>query len=32
MPLLFAYTDRTVTLIEHERGKYVCPFFSKNIQ
>jgi len=25
--LLFAYTDRTVTLIEHERGKYVCPFF-----
>ncbi|HKY54812.1 MAG TPA: hypothetical protein VJM08_10925 [Anaerolineales bacterium] len=30
MPLLFTYTDRTVTLIEHERGKYVCPFFSKN--
>ena len=32
MPLLFTYTDRTVTLIEHERGKYVCPFFSKNIK
>lgn len=31
MPLLFTYTDRTVTLIEHERGKYVCPFFSKNV-
>jgi hypothetical protein len=30
MPLLFTYTDRTVTLIEHERGKYICPFFSKN--
>lgn len=29
MPLLFTYTDRTLTLIEHERGKYVCPFFSK---
>lgn len=25
MPLKFTYTDRTVTLIEHERGKYVCP-------
>ncbi len=32
MPLLFTYTDRTVTLIEHERGKYVCPFFSKNVK
>jgi hypothetical protein len=30
MPLLFTYTDRTVTLIEHQRGKYVSPFFSKN--
>jgi hypothetical protein len=29
MPLLFTYTDRTLTLVEHERGKYVCPFFSK---
>ena len=29
MPLLFTYTDRTVTIVEHERGKYVCPFFSK---
>jgi len=29
MPILFTYTDRTVTIIEHERGKYVCPFFSK---
>lgn len=24
MPLLFTFTDRTATLIEHERGKYVC--------
>jgi hypothetical protein len=32
MPLLFTYTDRTVAIIEHERGKYVCPFFSKNVQ
>ena len=31
MPLLFTYTDRTVTIIEHERGKYVCPFFSRNV-
>jgi hypothetical protein len=32
MPLLFTYTDRTVTIVEHERGKYVCPFFSKNVK
>jgi hypothetical protein len=32
MPLLFSYTDRTVTLVEHERGKYVCPFFSKGVK
>lgn len=25
MPLQFTYTDRTVTIIEHERGKYICP-------
>jgi hypothetical protein len=25
MPLRFTYTDRTVTLIEHERAKYTCP-------
>lgn len=25
MPLQFAFTDRTSCLIEHERGKYVCP-------
>ena len=25
MPLRFTYTDRTVTLIEHQRGKYTCP-------
>jgi hypothetical protein len=25
MPLRFTYTDRTSCLIEHERGKYVCP-------
>lgn len=25
MPLQFTFTDRTSCLIEHERGKYVCP-------
>jgi hypothetical protein len=25
MPLQFTYLDRTVSIIEHERGKYVCP-------
>jgi hypothetical protein len=25
MPLQFVFTDRTSCLIEHERGKYVCP-------
>ena len=25
MPLQLTYTDRTTCLIEHERGKYVCP-------
>jgi hypothetical protein len=25
MPLQFTYRDRTVSIIEHERGKYVCP-------
>jgi hypothetical protein len=25
MPLKFTFTDRTTCLIEHERGKYVCP-------
>jgi hypothetical protein len=25
MPLKFAFTDRTTTLVTHERGKYVCP-------
>jgi len=25
MPLKFAFTDRTTCLVEHERGKYVCP-------
>lgn len=25
MPLKFTYVDRTSALIEHERGKYVCP-------
>jgi hypothetical protein len=32
MPLLFTYTDRTITIVEHERGKYVCPFFSKGVK
>jgi hypothetical protein len=26
MPLQFTYIDRTTCLVEHERGKYVCPF------
>ena len=25
MPLKFTFTDRTRVIIEHERGKYVCP-------
>jgi len=25
MPLKFTYTDRTTCIIEHQRGKYVCP-------
>jgi hypothetical protein len=25
MPLKFTYTDRTTCLIQHERGKYICP-------
>jgi hypothetical protein len=25
MPLQFTFTDRTTCIIEHERGKYVCP-------
>jgi hypothetical protein len=25
MPLKFTYTDRTTCILEHQRGKYVCP-------
>lgn len=25
MPLKFTYTDRTTSIVEHQRGKYVCP-------
>ncbi len=25
MPLKFTYTDRTTCILEHERGKYICP-------
>jgi hypothetical protein len=32
MQLLFTYTDRTVTIIKHQRGRYVCPFFAKNVK
>jgi len=32
MPLQFTYTDRTTTIVEHARGKYACPFFSKNVK
>jgi len=28
MPLLLTYTDNTVNLISHQRGKYVCPLLS----
>src|SRR3972149_5355854 len=28
MPLQFTYTDRTTCIVEHERGKYVCPLKS----
>ena len=27
MPLQFTYTDRTTCIIEHERGRYLCPLF-----
>ncbi|MBU0703031.1 MAG: hypothetical protein KKC18_04115 [Chloroflexi bacterium] len=30
MPLRFTYTDRSSTLIEHERGKYICPLQTKD--
>lgn len=26
MPLKFTFTDRTTCIVEHERGKYGCPF------
>ncbi len=25
MPLKFTYIDRTICIVEHERGKYICP-------
>jgi len=28
MPLQFTFTDRTTCIVEHERGKYVCPLKS----
>lgn len=27
MPLKFTYWDQTISIIPHERGKYVCPLF-----
>jgi hypothetical protein len=30
MPLQFTYTDRTIAIIEHQRGKYICPLLSSN--
>lgn len=30
MPLKFTYTDRITCLIEHERGKYICPLISSS--
>jgi hypothetical protein len=32
MPFQFTYIDRTLTIVEHERSKYVCPFFSKGVK
>lgn len=28
MSLQFTYTDRTIAIIEHQRGKYICPLLS----
>ena len=28
MPLQFTYTDRTTCILEHERGKYICPLLA----
>lgn len=30
MPLQFTYTDRTIAIIAHQRGKYICPLLSSN--
>jgi hypothetical protein len=29
MPLKFTYMDRTISIIPHQRGKYVCPLLPK---
>jgi hypothetical protein len=29
MPLKFTYMDRTISIIPHERGKYICPLLPK---
>ncbi len=29
MPLKFSYMDQTISIIPHERGKYICPLFPK---
>jgi hypothetical protein len=29
MPAVFTYTDRTTTLVEHQRAKYICPLQAK---
>ena len=31
MPLKFTFTDRTSTLVVHERGKYVCPQLARRL-
>jgi hypothetical protein len=31
MPLRFTYIDRTATLIEHERAKYICPLHTQDV-
>jgi hypothetical protein len=31
MPLKFAFTDRTSTIVVHERGKYICPCRSPQV-
>lgn len=31
MPLLFSFIDHTSCLVQHERGKYICPLVSSSV-